>query len=60
LTDGLPSTDASGQAISSIPTALSDVAAVAASLHTDGVETYMIGFALPTGTNPTSLDIKYS
>lgn len=60
LTDGLPSTDASGQAISSIPTALSDVAAVAASLHTDGIETYMIGFALPTGTNPTSLDIKYS
>ena len=56
LTDGLPSVDASGAVISNTAAALADVATVAADLHADGVDTYTIGFALPVGTDPTTLD----
>ena len=56
LTDGLPSTDKSGNAISNPTNALNAAAAAAGSLKAAGVETYVIGFALPYGTNPRSLD----
>ncbi len=56
LTDGLPSTDENGNSVSDPATALSEVASTASLLNSNGVETYVIGFALPTGTDPTSLD----
>jgi type IV pilus assembly protein PilY1 len=56
LTDGLPSTTPSGGDISDTDTALAEVANAAASLNTDGVETYTIGFALPLGTASGALD----
>jgi len=56
LTDGLPSTDASGSATSDVPTAISDTADAAAALLTSGVNTYVVGFALPEGVDPTLLD----
>ena len=56
LTDGLPSTDKNGVAISNPSQAIASAAAAAAALKATGVETYVIGFALPTGTDPTTLD----
>ena len=56
LTDGLPSTNAAGAILTDSVAALSDVATAASSLASNGVETYVIGFALPFGTNPTALD----
>lgn len=56
LTDGLPSTSASGTTLSDPTTALAAAAAAAAALKADGVETYVIGFALPYGTNPSTLN----
>lgn len=56
LTDGLPSNDKNGNAVTIPATALAAAATAAASLNTAGVETYVIGFALPYGTNPASLD----
>jgi type IV pilus assembly protein PilY1 len=56
ITDGLPSTDKNGNLITSTATALSDAAAAAAALKTAGIETYVVGFALPYGTNPSQLD----
>ena len=56
VTDGLPSTDKNGALITSTATALSDAAAAAAALKTAGIETYVVGFALPYGTNPSQLD----
>ena len=56
ITDGLPSTDKNGNLITSTATALSDAADAAAALKTAGVETYVVGFALPYGTNPSQLD----
>jgi type IV pilus assembly protein PilY1 len=59
LTDGLPSTRANGTAISVPATALSEAAAAAATLNSDPrkVKTYVVGFALPYGTDPHSLDV---
>lgn len=57
LTDGLPSTDKSGATLADPARALADAAAAAAALKVEGVETYVIGFALPYGTNPNSLDV---
>lgn len=59
LTDGLPSTRANGTAISDPATALSEAAAAAATLNSDPrkVKTYVVGFALPYGTDPHSLDV---
>lgn len=56
VTDGLPSTDKNGNLISNSSTALSDATNAAAALKTAGVETYVVGFALPYGTNPSQLD----
>lgn len=56
VTDGLPSTDKNGNLISSATTALNDAATAAATLKAAGVETYVVGFALPYGTNPAQLD----
>jgi type IV pilus assembly protein PilY1 len=56
LTDGLPSTNSAGTIVVDPVTALADVATAASDLNANGVETYMIGFALPVGTDPTALD----
>ncbi|MBN2700611.1 MAG: hypothetical protein JXR29_04075 [Methylothermaceae bacterium] len=56
LTDGLPSTDKDGNAISDPAVAISDAASAASSLLSSDVETYVIGFALPFGTDPSTLD----
>ncbi len=63
MTDGLPSVDESGSVLTNPVTAISDAAAAAAALKsasigvTNGdIETYVIGFALPFGTDPTTLD----
>jgi type IV pilus assembly protein PilY1 len=58
LTDGLPSTNKNGALIANPAAALADTAAAAAALKASAatVETYVIGFALPYGTDPASLD----
>lgn len=56
LTDGLPSTDKAGALVATPSTALAAAAAAAAALKAKGIETYIIGFALPYGTDKTSLD----
>lgn len=56
LTDGLPSTDRNGNPVSNPATAITQAASAAAALRAEGVETYVIGFALPFGVNPTTLD----
>lgn len=57
LTDGLPSTDKDGDPVTNPTTALADAAQAAHDLYTDeGVKSYIVGFALPYGTAPGSLD----
>ena len=56
LTNGLPSVKADGTPSSDVVTMLADVAAAAASLEALSVDTYIVGFALPFGVNPTQLD----
>lgn len=56
LTDGLPSTDKNGNPISDPAAAITAAANAADALHNAGVETYVVGFALPYGTDPTTLD----
>ena len=56
LTDGLPSVDSSGTITTAPVSALADVATAAAALSTDSVETYVVGFAMPVGTDPTALN----
>ncbi len=56
LTDGLPSTDKNGNPISDPSLALSQAASAAAELTADGIDTYVIGFALPYGVDPTTLN----
>ncbi|MEO7242546.1 MAG: PilC/PilY family type IV pilus protein [Variovorax sp.] len=56
LTDGLPSTDKNGGLVAVPATGLAAAAAAAATLKAAGIEVYIIGFALPYGTDPTSLD----
>ena len=56
LTDGLPSTDKDGNIVSNPAAALAAAAAAAAQLKAKGIETYIIGFALPYGTNPATLN----
>ena len=56
LTDGLPSTDKNGALVAVPSTAIAQTAAAAAALKAAGIETYVIGFALPFGTDPTTLD----
>lgn len=57
LTDGLPSTNASGVAVTNTATALAAAATAAGNLKANRlVETYMVGFAMPYGTSATQLD----
>src|SRR5574343_1612324 len=56
LTDGLPSTDKNGALITNSTRALAEAAAASAELKAIGVETYVVGFALPYGTDPSQLN----
>ncbi len=56
LTDGLPSNDKNGNIVSNPAAAIAAATAAAAALKAKGIETYIIGFALPYGTNPTTLN----
>jgi|GEM_PF-3265004 len=56
LTDGLPSNDKNGNVVSNPATAVAAAATAAAALKAKGIETYVIGFALPYGTDPGTLD----
>ena len=56
LTDGLPSTNKNGVLLANPALAVTQAAAAAAALKADTTETYVIGFALPFGTDPTTLD----
>jgi type IV pilus assembly protein PilY1 len=56
LTDGLPSTDKNGTTLSNPSVALAGATSAAASLKAAGVETYVIGFALPYGVDATTLN----
>ena len=56
LTTGLPNTDKDGNVMANPPLAMARTTAAAADLKSKGIETYIIGFALPFGTDPTSLN----
>ncbi|GAB6195258.1 pilus assembly protein [Lysobacter xanthus] len=56
LTDGLPSTDKAGNATTDPAAAITAAAAAAKALYDSGVATYVVGFALPYGTDPATLD----
>jgi len=56
LTDGLPSTDKSGNPLTNPTFAIDQAAAAASSLYASNVSTYVVGFALPYGTDPTTLN----
>ena len=56
LTDGLPSTDKNGALVANPASALTAAANAAQLLANNKVLTYVIGFALPYGTDPNSLN----
>lgn len=56
VTDGLPSTAADGTVITDPSAAITAAAAAAAALKAAGVETYVVGFALPYGVDPATLN----
>ncbi|TAL43766.1 MAG: hypothetical protein EPN89_15130 [Methylovulum sp.] len=56
LSDGLPSTDKTGALVADPSTAIAAAAAAAGDLKAAGVETYVVGFALPYGTDPSTLN----
>ncbi len=56
LTDGLPSTRKDGTTLADPAVALAETTAAAAALKADGIETYIIGFALPYGVDPATLN----
>lgn len=56
LTDGLPSTDQNGNTYSNPSQAIQQTANAAADVLNAGIETYVIGFSLPYGADPTLLD----
>lgn len=56
VTDGLPSVDSSGTVLTDTAAAIDDAAAAAASLYAAGIKTFVVGFALPYGVDPTVLD----
>jgi type IV pilus assembly protein PilY1 len=58
LTDGLPSTNANGTAVTVPATALTNAATAISDLLTSSatVESYVIGFALPYGADPATLN----
>lgn len=57
LTDGLPSTDKNGNVVTDPAVAIDQARSAAAALKADDIETYVIGFALPFGVDPTTLNI---
>ena len=56
VTNGLPSVTRAGTPSANVAAMLADATAAAASLETLGVDTYIVGFALPFGVNPAQLD----
>ena len=56
LTDGLPNVRDNGTVYTNPATALAGSAAAAGELRTRGIETYVVGFALPAGVNPATLN----
>ncbi len=56
VTDGLPSTDHNGNVIANPALAINGAAAAAGTLAAAGVKSYVVGFALPYGVDPTTLD----
>jgi type IV pilus assembly protein PilY1 len=56
ITDGLPSTDKNGNLAADPAVAIAAAASAASNLKAAGVQTYVVGFALPTGTDPKTLD----
>ncbi|MDY0014512.1 MAG: PilC/PilY family type IV pilus protein, partial [Rhodocyclaceae bacterium] len=56
LTDGLPSTDKNGNLVANPATALAAAATAAGQLKSAKVETYVVGFALPTGVDASTLN----
>lgn len=56
LTDGMPSTDKDGVVVTVPATAIAKAADAAAALKTAGVVTYVVGFALPYGVDPATLN----
>lgn len=57
VTDGMPSTNADGSTSGTASDKLTKVANAAAALKSEGVDTYVVGFALPYGVDPTTLDV---
>lgn len=56
ITDGLPSTNTDGTVVTDPATGIAKVATAAAGLKSDKVETYVVGFALPYGVAPGTLN----
>lgn len=56
LTDGLPSTNSAGTAYVDPELALTEATAAAGDLKQEGVETYVVGFALPASVDPETLN----
>jgi len=58
LTDGLPSTNKNGSVVTNPVTAISDAANAATTLLNSSrkVKTYVVGFSLPAGANPNTLN----
>lgn len=56
LTDGMPSTNKDGDTIATPATAIEEAASAAAVLKAAGIETYVVGFALPNGVDPATLN----
>lgn len=57
VTDGMPSTNADGTTSGSETDKLTSVTNAAAALKAAGIETYVVGFALPYGVAPATLDV---
>ncbi|NKN33652.1 pilus assembly protein [Marichromatium bheemlicum] len=56
VSDGLPSTAADGTNLSDPAAAIAEAAAAAEALLDIGIKTYVVGFALPYGAAPETLD----
>ncbi|WP_051689402.1 pilus assembly protein [Pelobacter seleniigenes] len=57
VTDGLPSVDKNGNTVSDADAALANAADAVSQLADAGITTYVIGFAMPYGTDDDALDI---
>ncbi len=56
VTDGMPSVDPAGNEMADTTAAINAAAAEAANLLSQGIKTYVIGFALPNGVDGSLLD----